>query len=92
MNDGQSRILDVINTFTGREGEPGNEVESYILKAMWLMMLSEFEANVKQNAENYIDIIKRKNISDIHICLLIRHFHDLFFTAFRLSFFTRCNA
>ena len=75
MYDGQSRILDVLRAFTGRDGEPKNEVESYMLKAMWLMMLSEFEANVKQKAENYIDKIKKKDISNIHICLLIRHFH-----------------
>jgi len=75
MYDGQSRILDVLRAFTGRDGEPKNEVESYMLKAMWLMMLSEFEASVKQKAENYIDKIKKKDISNIHICLLIRHFH-----------------
>jgi hypothetical protein len=75
MNDGKSRILAVLSTFTGREGEPKNEIESYTLKAMWLMMLSEFEASVKQHAENYIDKIKRRDISDIHICLLIRNFH-----------------
>jgi hypothetical protein len=75
MDDGRTRILDVVSTFTGREGEPGNEVESYMLKAMWLMMLSEFEASVKQKAENYIDRIKEKEISEIHICLLVRNFH-----------------
>jgi hypothetical protein len=46
----------------------------YILKAMWLMMLSEFEASIKTEVENYIDKIKKKDISDIHVCLLIRHF------------------
>ena len=75
MDEGKSRILDVLSTFTGREGEPKNEIESYVLKSMWLMMLSEFEASIKQHAENYIDRIKRREISDIHICLLIRHFH-----------------
>jgi len=75
MDDGKSRILDVLRAFTGREGEPNNEIESYILKAMWLMMLSEFEASVKQKVENYIDEIKIRDISDIHICLLIRNFH-----------------
>ena len=47
MDEGRSRILDVLSAFTGREGEPKNESESYTLKAMWLMMLSEFEASVK---------------------------------------------
>lgn len=75
MDDGRSRILAVLNTFTGREGEPGNEIELYTLKAMWLMMLSEFEASVKQCAENYIDRIKIRDISEIHVCLLIRNFH-----------------
>ena len=38
------------------------------------MMASEFEASVKLKAENYIDKIKKKDISDIHICLLATHF------------------
>ncbi len=75
MDEGKSRILDVLSTFTGREGEPKNESESYTLKAMWLMMLSEFEASVKQKAENYIDKIKKRDIADIHICLLTRNFY-----------------
>ncbi len=60
MEDGQARILEILSAFTGRDGEPKNESESYMLKAMWLMMLSEFEASVKQIAENYIDEIKKK--------------------------------
>jgi RiboL-PSP-HEPN len=75
MDEGKSRILNVLSTFTGRDGEPKNDNELYILKAMWLMMLSEFEASIKQKAEKYIDEIKKKDISDIHICLLVRHFH-----------------
>lgn len=75
MDEGRFRILDVLSTFTGREGEPKNESESYTLKAMWLMMLSEFEASVKEKAENYIDQIKKRDIADIHICLLIRNFY-----------------
>jgi len=75
MDEGRSRILDVLSAFTGREGEPKNESESYTLKAMWLMMLSEFEASVKEKAENYIDQIKKRDIADIHICLLITNFH-----------------
>lgn len=74
MNEGKTRIIAVLNTFTGRDGEPENDTESYILKSMWLMMLSEFEASLKSKAENYLDGIKQKNISDIHICLLTRNF------------------
>ncbi len=75
MGDGKSRILAVLSAFTGRDGEPGNNIESYTLTAMWVMMLSEFEASVKQHAENYIDRMKSRNIADIHVCLLIRNFH-----------------
>jgi hypothetical protein len=75
MEEGQSRILKVLSTFTGRDGEPNGELESYVLKSMWLMMLSEFEASVKKMSEDYIDEVKRKDISDIHICLLLRHFY-----------------
>jgi hypothetical protein len=75
MDDGKSRISQVLSAFTGREGEPENEAESYILKAMWLMMMSEFEASIKQIAENYIDKVKKRDISNIHICILIRNFH-----------------
>ncbi|MCK5719095.1 MAG: hypothetical protein KAH84_03995 [Thiomargarita sp.] len=74
MTEGKLRILAVLNTFTGRDGEPKGNTEVYILKAMWLMMLSEFEATIKKMVENYIDKIKRKNISEIHPCLLIRNF------------------
>ncbi len=74
MKDGKSKILNVLKGFSGREGEPSSDIESYTLKAMWLMMASEFEASVKLKAENYIDKIKKNNISDIHICLLARNF------------------
>jgi hypothetical protein len=74
MDDGKRRILNVLGTFTGRDGEPNGESEQYTLKAMWIMMLSEFEASVKLKVENYIDRIKTNNISNIHICLLIRNF------------------
>ena len=74
MTDGKERILNVLSSFTGEYGEPRGESESYIVKAMWLMMLSEFEASIKSKVENYIDDIKQRNISDIHVCLLTRHF------------------
>lgn len=74
MEDGKRRILNVLSTFTGREGEPGGDHEKYTLKAMWIMMLSEFESSIKLIVENYIDRIKSNDISNIHICLLIRNF------------------
>lgn len=74
MKDGKSRILDVVSNFTGRDGEPQGDAEIYTLKAMWLMMLSEFEASIKNKVENYIDEVKKKDISDISVCLLIRNF------------------
>jgi hypothetical protein len=75
MDDGKGRILAVLATFTGRDDEPGTSIESYTLKAMWLMMMSEFEASIKAKVENHIDEIKKKDISDIHVCLLINHFY-----------------
>jgi hypothetical protein len=75
MNDGKERILAVLSTFSGREGEPENPVQSYTLKAMWLMMLSEFEASIKAKVDNHIDEVRKLDISDIHVCLLIRHFY-----------------
>jgi len=74
MKDGKLRILAVLKTFTGRDGEPQEHNELYILKSMWLMMLSEFEASIKAKVERYIDRIKSNNISDIHVCLLVRNF------------------
>jgi hypothetical protein len=75
MEVGKSRISSVLSTFTGRDGEPKDERESYVLKSMWLMMLSEFEASIKEIAESYIDTVRLKDISEIHICLLVRHFY-----------------
>ena len=74
MKEGQERIRSVLETFTGRDGEPGTESERYILKSMWLMMLSEFEAVIKQYAETYIDSVRQLSITDIHVCLLVRNF------------------
>ncbi|WP_309499182.1 HEPN domain-containing protein [Sulfurovum sp.] len=74
MTDGKNRILEVLSGFTGRDREPHGDAQIYILKAMWLMMLSEFEASVKIKVERYIDEIKTRDISNIHICLLTRNF------------------
>lgn len=76
MDNGKERILAVLSTFKGREGEPANSIESYTLKAMWLMMLSEFEASIKSKVENHIDEIRKLDISDVHVCLLINHFYN----------------
>lgn len=75
MLNGKLLINEILDGFTGREGEPGNDKERYILKSMWLMMLSEFEAAVKGIAESYIDSIKILPIDNIHVCILIRNFH-----------------
>lgn len=74
MEDGKLRIIEVLNSFTGRSGEPRGDAERYILKSMWLMMMSEFEASIKNKVENYIDIVKLRDIKDIHVCLLTRNF------------------
>lgn len=75
MNEGKNRILSVLNSFSGRDGEPKDDSEKYILNSMWVMMMSEFEASVKTKVEKYIDSIKRNNISDIHVCLLVKNFY-----------------
>lgn len=75
MLAGRNTIEDILSKFTGRDGEPNGNSEIYILKSMWLMMLSEFEASIKNIVENYIDQVKRKDINDIHVCLLVRNFH-----------------
>ncbi|MEY8215963.1 MAG: HEPN domain-containing protein [Colwellia sp.] len=74
MEDGKLRILEVIDGFTGTDGEPRGDGERYVLKSMWLMMMSEFEAVIKTKVENYIDVVKQRDINDIHVCLLTRNF------------------
>ena len=74
MTDGNNKIFGVLSNFTGKDGEPKGDSEVYTLYAMWIMMLSEFEASIKIKVENYIDEVKKKDISDIHVCLLIRNF------------------
>ncbi len=67
-------ITDVVSKFTGENNEPSGEVEAYILKSMWVMMLSEFEGNIKDLVELHIDNVKKLDINEIHICLLLQHF------------------
>ncbi|MCW7483206.1 MAE_28990/MAE_18760 family HEPN-like nuclease [Leptospira kanakyensis] len=64
-----------ISGFTGTNGEPADDKEFYILKSMWVMMMSEFEGSVKDEVEIYIDKIKLKPINQIHICLLLKNFY-----------------
>jgi len=67
-------IIDVVSKFTGNNNEPSGKVEIYILKSMWVMMLSEFEGRIKELVESHIDDVKKLDINDIHICLLLQHF------------------
>jgi len=69
-------IVNIVNQFQGANSEPSNESEFYILKSMWIMMLSEFEGSIKDLVESYIDDVKKENINDIHICLLLQHFYS----------------
>ena len=68
-------IRSIINGFTGKNGEPKNDTERYILNSMWIMLCSEFEGSVRDLAEKYIDKIKKKNIKDIHVCFLMQGFY-----------------
>ena len=69
-------IKKVVSEFKGVNNEPSNVVENYILKSMWVMLMSEFEASIKDIVESYIDEIKKKKkISEIHICLLLQNFY-----------------
>lgn len=68
-------ILHILDKFTGKDGEPNSDLEFYILKSMWVMMLSEFEGSIKGLAEAYIDKVKTLNSDQIHICLLLQNFH-----------------
>ena len=72
---GFERIVSIVGAFSGKDGEPDDDDQQYILKAMWIMMLSEFEGSVKDAVEEYIDHVKTKNINDIHICLLMQNFY-----------------
>ncbi|TXL02634.1 hypothetical protein BMR09_16480, partial [Methylococcaceae bacterium CS3] len=69
-------ITSIVNNFTGRDDEPGNQEEIYILRSMWVMMLSEFEGSIKDLVESYIDRVKKLNIEQIHICLLLQNFYS----------------
>ena len=69
-------IKKVVKKFTGKDGEPLDEIERYILKSMWVMLMSEFEASIKDVVELYIDKIKKsKKVSEMHACFLIQNFY-----------------
>jgi len=53
-------IKKILKDFTGKNGEPKNNKEFYVLKSMWVMMCAEFEGSLKDSVENYIDCIKTK--------------------------------
>jgi len=77
MIEGRTQqIASIVGGFTGRYGEPGNDQERYILKSMWVMMLSEFEGSIRVLVEEYITEIKSKPINEIHVCLLLQNFHS----------------
>ena len=75
MINNRDILLGVASGFKGAQGEPDNDVERYILKAMWVMMLSEFEGSVKDLANAFIDKTKKTKIGNIHICLLLQNFY-----------------
>ena len=57
-----------------KEPNPNNKHEGYILAAMWVMMVAEFEGSIKELVEDYIEKIKLLDISEIHACILWQNF------------------
>lgn len=69
-------IREVLKKFTGKDGEPNNKMEAYVLKSMWVMLCAEFEGSIKDLVENYIDLVKKnQKIKDMHVCFLLQNFH-----------------
>ena len=69
-------IQKTLKKFTGKDGEPKNDNELYILKSMWVMLCAEFEGSMKDLVEKYIDSIKKKKkVKDMHICFLLQNFY-----------------
>ncbi len=69
-------IQQVLKSFTGLDGEPGNEREKYLLNSMWVMLCAEFEGSIRDKVEEYIDLIKRKKeVKDMHVCFLLQNFY-----------------
>lgn len=68
-------IQNILKGFTGVDGEPKNDKEVYILKAMWVMLCAEFEGSIKDLVESYIDSVKtKKSVKDMHVCFLLQNF------------------
>ncbi|MCK5081084.1 MAG: hypothetical protein KAQ63_02890, partial [Candidatus Moranbacteria bacterium] len=68
-------IQKILKEFTGTNGEPENEKEIYLLKAMWVMLCAEFEGSTKDLVESYVDSIKKtKRVKDMHIAFLLQNF------------------
>lgn len=68
-----SSIRKIID-FQNSNNEPHTDDEKYILRAMWVMMMAEFEGSIKEIAENYITKIKKLSIDGINPCILLTHF------------------
>lgn len=69
-------IQKILRDFTGKNGEPKDDKELYILKSMWIMLSAEFEGSLKDLAGGYIDSVKRKkDIKDMHVCFLLQNFY-----------------
>lgn len=68
-------IQKILKKFTGVDGEPRNDEELYILKAMWVMLCAEFEGSIKDLVEYHIDSVKTtKAVKDMHVCFLLQNF------------------
>ncbi len=75
MIRGRTRqIKAIVAKLSGKNGEPANARERYILNSMWVMMLAEFEGSIKALVETHIDKVKKLPIEKIHTCLLMQHF------------------
>lgn len=69
-------IQTILKDFTGKNGEPRDDKEFYILKSMWTMLCAEFEGSLKDLVEKYIDSVKKnKDIKDMHVCFLLQNFY-----------------
>jgi hypothetical protein len=66
-------ITSILDGFTGNDNEPANDSEFYILKSMWVMMMSEFEGTLKDSVESHIDRVKNLEVKDIPLCILLQH-------------------
>lgn len=69
-------IQKVLKDFAGKDGEPKNSKEFYILKSMWTMLCAEFEGSLKDLVESHIESVKKKkDIKNMHVCFLLQNFY-----------------